>query len=158
MSERRSRDRLDADAAAVEVGLKMLHKVVEGYAAEVAEAAEKTRPLLEKHGVTVDAVRPVDLEIASGVYPDMTEHGWVSDQWPALYERVKAADILVVDGVIAEMGRVEPPADAEQIDADGLIALKAECLDQHGGYLQDFQPVSQQRNGEQREGYGPGII
>jgi len=33
------------------------------------------------------------------------------------------ADILVVDGVIADIGRVEVPADARQVDADGLIAL-----------------------------------
>ena len=34
--------------------------------------------------------------IAPGVYPDMTEHGAASDDWPAIYERVEAADILVI--------------------------------------------------------------
>ena len=33
------------------------------------------------------------------------------------------ADILVVDGVIADIGRVEVPAGARQVDADGLFAL-----------------------------------
>jgi len=30
----------------------------------------------------------------------MTEHGWESDEWPAIYEKVKAANILVVAGPI----------------------------------------------------------
>jgi multimeric flavodoxin WrbA len=54
------------------------------------------RFIMEKHGVSVDVERPIDLDIAAGVYPDMTEHGWSSDAWPALYERVQAADILLV--------------------------------------------------------------
>ncbi len=34
-----------------------------------------------------------------------------------------SADILVSDGVIADVGRVDAPSDAEIIDADGLVAL-----------------------------------
>ena len=52
--------------------------------------------IMEKNGVQVDAVRAADHEIAAGVYPDMTEHGWERDDWPALYDKVKAADILVL--------------------------------------------------------------
>jgi multimeric flavodoxin WrbA len=52
--------------------------------------------IMEKHGVSVDVERPIDLDIATGVYPDMTEHGWAADDWPALYERVQVADILIV--------------------------------------------------------------
>jgi multimeric flavodoxin WrbA len=52
--------------------------------------------IMRRNGVTVDVVRAVDHDIATGVYPDMTEHGWPSDEWPALYERVLAADILVL--------------------------------------------------------------
>ncbi len=52
--------------------------------------------IMEKQGVTVDHVRPVDHDIAHGVYPDMTDHGWDVDEWPAIYERVQAADILVI--------------------------------------------------------------
>lgn len=50
----------------------------------------------EANGVTVDQVRAVDLELAPGVQPDMTEHGAERDDWPALHERVMAADILVL--------------------------------------------------------------
>ncbi|MEQ8701397.1 MAG: NAD(P)H-dependent oxidoreductase, partial [Bauldia litoralis] len=54
------------------------------------------RAILEKNGVAVEVIRPVDLDIATGVYPDMTEHGWDKDDWPAVYEKVAAADILVI--------------------------------------------------------------
>jgi len=52
--------------------------------------------ILEANGVTVDQIRAVDHELAAGVYPDMTEHGAARDDWPSLYERVEAADILVL--------------------------------------------------------------
>ncbi len=52
--------------------------------------------IMEKNGVSVEVLRPVDYTIASGVYPDMTEHGWDVDDWPQIYEKVKAAEILVI--------------------------------------------------------------
>ncbi|MFE6132467.1 flavodoxin family protein [Streptomyces sp. NPDC056437] len=61
---------------------------------------DKSRALMETQGVRVDVVRAVDHDIATGVWPDMTEHGWPSDEWPALYEQVIAADILVLAGPI----------------------------------------------------------
>ncbi len=52
--------------------------------------------ILEKNGVTVDHVHMLDHQVAPGVYPDMTEHGWDSDAWPAIWKRVLAADIVVI--------------------------------------------------------------
>ncbi len=52
--------------------------------------------IMRRNGVTVDLVRAVDRQIATGVYPDMTEHGWPADDWPAISEQVMAADILVL--------------------------------------------------------------
>jgi multimeric flavodoxin WrbA len=52
--------------------------------------------VMEANGVTVERCRAVDLDLPPGVQPDMTEHGAPSDGWPALYERVMAADILVL--------------------------------------------------------------
>jgi multimeric flavodoxin WrbA len=52
--------------------------------------------IMRRQGVTVDVIRAVDHDIATGVWPDMTEHGWDSDEWPALFEQVMAADILVL--------------------------------------------------------------
>ena len=59
-----------------------------------------SRAILEKNGVAVEVLRPVDYEVAFGVYPDMTEHGWERDDWPAIQEKVMAADILVIGSPI----------------------------------------------------------
>jgi multimeric flavodoxin WrbA len=58
--------------------------------------ADRSMTVMEKVGVEVEAVRAVDHRIATGVYPDMTEHGWEHDDWPGIFERVMAADILVL--------------------------------------------------------------
>lgn len=52
--------------------------------------------IMRRQGVEVDTLRAVDYDIASGVWPDMTEHGWESDDWPEVFARVMAADILVI--------------------------------------------------------------
>ena len=52
--------------------------------------------IMDANGVDVDHVRAIDEPIATGVYPDMTEHGWEEDAWPGISERVMAADILVL--------------------------------------------------------------
>jgi multimeric flavodoxin WrbA len=56
--------------------------------------------IMTAHGVTVDQFRAVDHAIATGIYPDMREHGWAEDAWPQLFGRVLAADILVIAGPI----------------------------------------------------------
>ena len=56
--------------------------------------------IMSKHGVTVETIRAADYDIATGVWPDMTEHGAATDAWPGLYQKVLAADILVVAGPI----------------------------------------------------------
>ncbi len=61
---------------------------------------EASAALMRKAGVEVEVLRAVDHDIATGVYPDMTEHGWSSDAWPAIYERVLASEILVLAGPI----------------------------------------------------------
>ena len=55
-----------------------------------------SREIMEKNSVSVEVLRPVDFNIAYGVWPDMKEHGWDNDDWPEIYTKVKAADILVV--------------------------------------------------------------
>ncbi|MGJ9423666.1 flavodoxin family protein [Aeromicrobium sp. CF3.5] len=61
---------------------------------------EASAHIMRTNGVDVEVIRTIDEDIATGIYPDMTEHGWSSDAWPAIYERVKAADILVICGPI----------------------------------------------------------
>ncbi|WP_371054731.1 flavodoxin family protein [Rhodosalinus sp. K401] len=55
-----------------------------------------SQAIMEKQGVTVEHVHMLDHQVPPGVFPDMTEHGWARDDWPALWEKVKAADILVI--------------------------------------------------------------
>ena len=56
--------------------------------------------IMAKQGVAVDQFRAVDHQIATGVYPDMRTRGWDVDEWPDLFPRVLAADILVIGGPI----------------------------------------------------------
>src|SRR4051812_40495195 len=53
--------------------------------------ADRSIAIMEKNGVTVDVVRAIDHEIATGVWPDMTEHGWDRDAWPSIHQRVMVA-------------------------------------------------------------------
>ncbi|WP_203294755.1 flavodoxin family protein [Luteirhabdus pelagi] len=52
--------------------------------------------ILENEHVEYDVIRLVDHIIAPGVYPDMTEHGIDKDEWPTLWKKVQAADILII--------------------------------------------------------------
>ena len=61
---------------------------------------EASANLMRKHGVEVEVLRAVDHDIATGVYVDMTEHGWSHDDWPPIHERVMASQILVLAGPI----------------------------------------------------------
>jgi multimeric flavodoxin WrbA len=58
--------------------------------------ADLSIALMRANGVIVDVVRAVDHVIPPGVQPDMAEHGFEQDEWPAIFERVIAADILVL--------------------------------------------------------------
>ncbi len=55
-----------------------------------------SRAIMEKNGIAVELLRPIDHEIATGVYADMTEHGWERDDWPEIYSKVQVAEILVI--------------------------------------------------------------
>ena len=61
---------------------------------------EISRTIMEKNGVSVEFLRPVDYDIAYGVMLDMKEHGWEKDDWPMIYEKVKVANILVISSPI----------------------------------------------------------
>jgi len=52
--------------------------------------------IMQRKGVKTEMIRPVDHEIAPGVYPDMTEHGFKRDEWPEIQKKVMAAEILVL--------------------------------------------------------------
>ena len=52
--------------------------------------------IMRKLKVDVEMLRPIDMDIATGVWPDMREHGFKKDDWPGVYKKVKAANILVI--------------------------------------------------------------
>ena len=56
--------------------------------------------IMEKNQVKTEVIRLVDYTIAPGVYPDMTEHGFDSDEWPGIHKKIMTADILVLAGPI----------------------------------------------------------
>jgi multimeric flavodoxin WrbA len=56
--------------------------------------------IMDKHGIETEVIRSIDHDIAVGVYPDMREHGWDTDEWPELFKKVMAADILILAGPI----------------------------------------------------------
>jgi len=53
--------------------------------------------IMGAQGVSVEVIRPVDHDIATGVWPDMTEHGWAHDEWPQIFEKVLAGPIWLGD-------------------------------------------------------------
>lgn len=55
-----------------------------------------SQAIMESNGISTEVVRPVDYDIAHGVYPDMTEQGADVDDWPELEKKVVSADILVL--------------------------------------------------------------
>lgn len=57
---------------------------------------EVSMNIMKKENVTVDSIRLVDHDVAYGVYPDMTEHGYEKDEWPEIYKKVEQANILII--------------------------------------------------------------
>ncbi|MEO0963637.1 MAG: NAD(P)H-dependent oxidoreductase [Planctomycetota bacterium] len=88
-----------------------------------------SQAIMQANGVATEVVRPVDHDLAFGVYPDMTEHGWPTDEWPELFEKVKAADILVL-GTSIWLG--EKTSVCTQA-IERLYAMSGQ-LNQHGQY------------------------
>ncbi|HEX8390245.1 MAG TPA: flavodoxin family protein [Candidatus Saccharimonadales bacterium] len=60
----------------------------------------RSEELMKQNGVKTEVIRTINTDMATGIYPDMTEYGYDSDEWPAIFERVKAADIVVIGGPI----------------------------------------------------------
>jgi multimeric flavodoxin WrbA len=57
--------------------------------------------LMQKLGVSTEVIRTIDHDIATGIYPDMREQGWETDEWAeSIYHKVLAADIIVLAGPI----------------------------------------------------------
>lgn len=60
---------------------------------------DRSVALMRAKGATVDTIRFIDHDVATGIYPDMREHGWPADAWlDEIWPLVDAADILVIGG------------------------------------------------------------
>lgn len=46
---------------------------------------QRSAGIMRRRGVEVEVLRAVDHDIATGVWPDMTEHGWKADDWPRIF-------------------------------------------------------------------------
>ncbi len=56
----------------------------------------KSIAIMEAQKVDVSFFRVINEGLATGVDADMTQHGWESDKWPALFKTIEAADIIVI--------------------------------------------------------------
>jgi len=106
--------------------------------------AEHLQAELQKHGVTNETVRVVDHDVKPGVEKDMG-HG---DEWPAIRDKILAADILIFStptwmGHISSVGhRVLERLDAEIAETDdadrpillGKVALVAVVGNEDGAH------------------------
>ncbi|PWL32070.1 NAD(P)H-dependent oxidoreductase [uncultured Roseivirga sp.] len=90
----------------------------------------RSKDIMLKEGVAVDELRFINHDVAIGIYPDMTEHGWDKDEWPELKERVLAADILVI-GTPIWLG--EKSSEAQKL-IERLYSLSGQTNDK-GQYL-----------------------
>ncbi|RKS53226.1 multimeric flavodoxin WrbA [Gillisia mitskevichiae] len=57
---------------------------------------EVSKNIMEKEGVTVEVIRAADYTLPNGIQPDMVKEGEEKDDWPALFKKIIAADILVL--------------------------------------------------------------
>lgn len=64
------------------------------------ELIKVSKNIMDKQGVTTELIRAVDHDIAPGVQPDMREHGFKTDVWPEIQDKVMDSDILVLGGPI----------------------------------------------------------
>ncbi len=61
---------------------------------------KKSSAILEAQGIKTEILRAADYNIAYGVQPDMREEGAKQDDWPKIWEKVSAADIVVIGSPI----------------------------------------------------------
>ena len=92
-----------------------------------------SKAIMTKEHVKIDEIRFIDHNVASGVYPDMTEYGWDTDEWPSLSKRILGADILII-GTPIWLG--EKSSEAQKL-IERLYAMSGQTNDK-GQYVYYF--------------------
>ncbi len=82
-----------SDLTAVTVNCSLKREPNDSHTRLLLSVAED---IMRKSGVGVTQIHAAAHQIAPGVYPDMTEHGYDRDDWPALWPQIEVADILIV--------------------------------------------------------------
>ncbi|KAA5827929.1 flavodoxin family protein [Algibacter amylolyticus] len=88
MSEKRFKD-----LKAIYVNCTLKKSPMESHTSKLIEVSKS---IMKSEGVSVEDIRFIDHDVATGVYPDMKEHGWEKDEWPSLFKKIFDADILIV--------------------------------------------------------------
>lgn len=86
--------------------------------------------IMKKEGVKVDKMRFVDYTVPPGIFPDMKEHGWDTDDFPALFQQIFKADILVI-GTPIWLGEI---SSVTKIFIERMYSMSEE-LNEKGQYL-----------------------
>lgn len=55
-----------------------------------------SKQIMVAENVSVEDIRLVDYDVPAGVSADMTKEGYSKDEWPTLFEKIMAADILII--------------------------------------------------------------
>ena len=82
-----------SDLKAVTVNCSLKRNPDESHTRLLLSVSEE---IMRKSGVSVQSIHALSHQIAPGVYPDMTEHGWDRDDWPELWRSIEGADILIL--------------------------------------------------------------
>ena len=88
MSEKRFKD-----LKAIYVNCTLKKSPMESHTSKLIEVSKS---IMKSEGVSVEDIRFIDHDVATGVYPDMKEHGWEKDEWPELFKKIFDADSLIV--------------------------------------------------------------
>ncbi len=86
-----------SDLSALFINCTLTRSPEPSHTEKLVEISEK---IMKKNGVKTEIIRAIDHDIATGVWGDMREHGWKTDEWPQIHKKVMAADILVLAGPI----------------------------------------------------------
>lgn len=82
-----------ADLKAVIINCTLKRREENSHTRLLLSVAEE---IMAKNAICVEQVHAASHQIAYGVYPDMTEHGWDRDEWPEIWGKINNADILIL--------------------------------------------------------------